>query len=201
MPRLAAATLSASCLQTGAALIPYHGTDAIQEADSGKGRTQMPMSVDVAAGPVGHAHGAGHGEDASLFARRPVLTGVAVGVGSLAPHIFLPPQASLGFAALLIALIAGIYFGFAVMNGSPRDQFVEFNVTGMFAVTALLGLLVWPILLPLAYFGHALWDIAHHNRSRLSLVAIPQWYVPWCVVIDMIIGAGLLVIWTSDGII
>lgn len=145
-----------------------------------------------------HAHGR---ESASIFARRPILTGVAVGVASLAPHAFLPPEASLGFAAVLIALIAGIYFGFAVVNGSARDQFVEFNVTGGFTVAALLGLLLWPILLPLAYFGHALWDLAHHNRAHFSLVRIPRWYVPWCVVIDVIIGVGLLVIWTSDGIL
>lgn len=137
----------------------------------------------------------------SAFSSRPMLTGVAVGVGSLAPHFFLPAEASLAFAAVLIALIAGVYFGFAVMNGSPRDQFVEFNVTGLFTVTALLGLLLWPILLPLAYFGHALWDFAHHNKLRLSLVAIPQWYVPWCVVIDVIIGAGLIAAWTANGIL
>ena len=156
------------------------------------------MSSSVAAQPSGHSHE--HGT-ASVFARRPILTGVAVGAGSLAPHFFLPADASLGFAAVLIALIAGIYFGFAVMNGSARDQFVEFNVTGLFAVAALVGLLVWPILLALAYFGHALWDLAHHNKSRLSLVSIPQWYVPWCVIIDVIIGAGLLLIWRANGIL
>lgn len=142
-----------------------------------------------------------HRQGSSLFEKRPLLTGVAVGVATLLPHAFLAPQASLSFAAVLIALIAGIYFGFAVVNGSARDQFVEFNVAGLFAVAGLLGLLLWPMLLPLAYFGHALWDLAHHNRSRLSLVAIPQWYVPWCIVIDVIIGAGLLVIWTNDGIL
>lgn len=142
-----------------------------------------------------------HARGNSLFEERPILTAIAVGVGSLLPHLFLPPQASLGFAAVLIALIAGIYFGFAVVNGSGRDQFVEFNVTGLFAVTGLLGLLWQPVLLPLAYFGHALWDLAHHNRARLSLVAIPQWYVPWCVVIDVIVGAGLFVIWSSHGIL
>ena len=140
-------------------------------------------------------------EGASWFERRPIVTGILVGIGSLAPHAFLSPQASLGFAAVVIGLIAGVYFGFAVANGSPRDQFVEFNITGLFTVAGLLGLLLWPILLPLAYFGHALWDLAHHNRSRLSLVAIPQWYVPWCIVIDVIIGAGLLVIWSQDGLI
>ena len=68
----------------------------------------------------------------SVFARRPVLTGLAVGVATLAPHTFLSPEGSVGFAAVVIALIAGVYFGFAVMNGSPRDQFVEFNVKGFF---------------------------------------------------------------------
>lgn len=137
----------------------------------------------------------------SVFARQPVLTGIAVGIASLAPHAFLPPPASLGFAAVLIWLIAGVYFGFAVMNGSPRDQMVEFNMTGAFAVAGLLGLLLWPILLPLAYFGHAAWDFAHHNKSKIGLVSIPQWYVPWCVVIDVIVGAGLLAIWRIDGLI
>jgi hypothetical protein len=137
----------------------------------------------------------------SAFAQRPILTGTAIGAVSLLPHVFLPPDASIGFAAVLIALIAGIYFGFAVMNGSPRHQMIEFNVTGLFAVAGLLGLLFWPLLLPLAYFAHALWDLAHHNRSRLSLVSIPRWYVPWCVIIDVIIGAGLLVIWRIHNII
>ena len=161
----------------------------------------MSVTVEQFVGQEGHSHAAHHGLQASVFARRPVLTGVLVGVGSLAPHFFLPAQASVGFAAVLIALIAGIYFGFAVTNGSPRDQFVEFNVSGLFAVTGLLGLVLWPIALPFAYFGHALWDLAHHNRSRLSLVNIPQWYVPWCIVIDVIVGAGLLVVWTSHGIL
>jgi hypothetical protein len=52
----------------------------------------------------------------SVFARRPVLTGLAVGVATLAPHSFLSPEGSVGFAAVVIALIAGVYFGFAVMN-------------------------------------------------------------------------------------
>lgn len=152
------------------------------------------VSDDPARHPQDHRH-------ASVFEKRPILTGIAVGIGSLLPHAWLPPEASLGFAAVLIALIGGIYFGFAVMNGSPRDQFVEFNVAGLFAVAGLLGLLWQPVLLPLAYFGHALWDTAHHNRFRLSLVRIPHWYVPWCVVIDVIVGTGLLAIWRGDGLI
>ena len=146
------------------------------------------------------AHSRDH-RHASIFSERPIRTGVAVGAVSLLPHFFLSPAASLGFAAILIGLIAGIYFGFAVVNGSNRDQLVEFNVAGLFAASAVLGLLLWPLLLPIAYFAHACWDLAHHNRARLSLVAIPQWYVPWCIVIDVIIGAGLLVLWRFHGLI
>lgn len=161
----------------------------------------MSVSLDHEAAPLASAHSRHRHDSRSAFARRPILTAILVGAGSLAPHLVLPPEASLGFAAVLIALIAGIYFGFAVVNGSPRDQFVEFNVSGIFAVSGLVGLLFWPIVLPLAYFGHALWDLAHHNRFRLSLVRIPQWYVPWCVVIDVIIAAGLLIIWDRHGIL
>jgi hypothetical protein len=143
-----------------------------------------------------------HGDrHASVFSERPIATGIAVGVVSLLPHFLMTPEASLGFAAILIALIAGIYFGFAVVDGSNRDQLVEFNVAGLFAISALVGLLVWPLLLPIAYLAHACWDVAHHNRARLSLVAIPQWYVPWCAVIDVIVGAGLLVLWRGRGLI
>ena len=157
----------------------------------------MTGAVEQFAGQAGHSHDPG----ASVFAKRPVLTGVFVGIGSLAPHFFLSPEASLGFAAVLIALIGGIYFGFAVTRGSPRDQFVEFSVAGLFAVAGLVGLLGAPIVLPLAYIAHALWDLAHHNRWRLPLVSIPRWYVPWCAVIDVIIGIGLLVVWSGKGIL
>ncbi len=157
------------------------------------------MSSPTQPHPSPPEHAEAHGR--SWLARKPLLTSVLVGVVTLVPHAFLPPQASLGFAAVIIALIAGIYFGFAVMNGSPRDQFVEFTVAGLFALTGLLGLLVWPILLPLAYFAHAAWDFAHHNRLNLPLVRIPRWYVPWCVVIDVIVGVGMLVIWSRHGLI
>ena len=155
----------------------------------------MPAAIELDVARPGHSHGQ------SVFARRPILTAVLVGVGSLAPHFFLSAQASLGFSAVLIGLIAGIYFGFAVTRGSPRDQFVEFSVSGAFAVAGIFGLLVAPIILPLAYFGHALWDLAHHNRWKLPLVSIPQWYVPWCVVIDVIVGVGLLLLWRANGIL
>ena len=81
----------------------------------------MSTSPAVRSDHPGHAHD--HG-GASVFARRPVLTGVAVGVGSLAPHFFLPAQASLGFAAVLIALIAGIA-GLGVAAALPNYMILK----------------------------------------------------------------------------
>lgn len=135
------------------------------------------------------------------LATSPAATAVALSAASIAPHLFLPRAASLGFAAVLLGVIAGVYFGFAVMKGALRDQLVELIVSCLFALAALLGLTMSPIILPAAYVTHAVWDFAHHNRSNLRLVAVPQWYVPWCASIDMIIAAGLCLIWLHTGIL
>jgi hypothetical protein len=144
---------------------------------------------------------AADGAHRSIFSQLPVATGVAVGLISLAPHFFLSPELSLAFAAILLGVIAGVYFGFAVMRGSNFQQQIEFNVTGLFMVAALLGVGVSAWFFPIAYLAHGLWDFAHHNRAKLDLVAIPQWYIPWCVVIDVIIGLGLIAIWHWNGVL
>jgi hypothetical protein len=143
-----------------------------------------------------------HGEAAgSIFARRPVATGITVGVVSLVPHFFLSPEISLAFAAVLLGVVAGVYFGFAVMRGSNLQQQIEFNVAFLFAIAALLGMGVSPWFIPLAYLTHGLWDFAHHNGAGLGLVPIPQWYIPWCVIIDCILGVGLIAIWFWNGVL
>jgi hypothetical protein len=141
-------------------------------------------------------------DDASFdFSRAPALSATAVAAFSLAPHLFLPGPASLGFAAVLLGVIAGVYFGFAIMNGTFRDQLTELLVASGFGLAALLGLTLSPWLLPAAYVGHGLWDCAHHNRAKLGLVHIPQWYVPWCAAIDLVIALGLVVVWRLHGVL
>jgi len=141
------------------------------------------------------------GAEDSIFARSPAATAIALGFVSLAPHPFLSPEMSLSFAAVLIGVIAGVYFGFAVAGGSNREQLIEFNVASGFGVTALLGVGVSAWFLPVAYLAHGLWDFAHHNSLRFRLVSIPQWYIPWCVIIDFIVGVGLIFIWSAKGMI
>jgi hypothetical protein len=52
-----------------------------------------------------------------LFADQPVSTGFAVGALAGAPHLFLAEGASIALAAITLALIAGVYIGFAVADG------------------------------------------------------------------------------------
>ena len=117
------------------------------------------------------------------------------------PHLFLSPEMSLAFAAILLGVVAGVYFGFAVVRGSNLQQQIEFNVASLFAIAALLGIGVSPWFLPAAYLAHGLWDFAHHNSAKLRLVSIPQWYIPWCVVIDCVVGLGLVVVWHWNGVL
>jgi hypothetical protein len=142
-----------------------------------------------------------HSASDSIFARHPVATGIAVGTISLLPHFLLSPEMSLAFAAILLGVVAGIYFGFAVVQGSNLQQQIEFNVAFLFVIAALLGVGLSPWFLPAAYLAHGLWDFAHHNRVNLRLVSIPQWYISWCVVIDVIIGLGLIAIWHWNGVL
>jgi hypothetical protein len=137
----------------------------------------------------------------SIFARYPISTGIALGVFALVPHFFLSPEMSLAFAAVLLGIVAGVYFGFAVWKGSNFQQQVEFNVASLFGAAALIGIGISPWFLPAGYLAHGLWDVAHHNRAMLSLVAIPQWYIPWCAIIDVIIGTGLIAIWHWNGVL
>ena len=144
----------------------------------------------------------------SIFSERPIATAITVGIATLIPHLFLPPALSLALAAIVMGMVAGVYFGFAVMllamrlaSSSVSPFAVEFNVSLLFIVAALLGVWVSPWFIPAAFLAHGLWDFAHHNSVNSRLVSIPQWYIPWCVVIDVILGIGFIVLWHRNGLL
>jgi hypothetical protein len=137
----------------------------------------------------------------SIFSQYTFGTAIGIALLSLAPHAFLTPQLSLQFASMLVSVIAGVYFGFAVSRGTTVQQLTELAVAMMFGLAAVLGVFWSAWVLPSAYLAHAVWDLAHHNRFRLKLVAIPQWYVPWCATIDAIIGLSLIALWRHWGVL
>src|SRR5262245_13931924 len=105
----------------------------------------------------------------SIFARYPISTAIALGVFALVPHFFLSPEMPLAFAAVLLGIVAGVYFGFAVMKGSNFQHQVEFNVASLFGAAALIGIGISPWFLPAGYLAHGVWDVASHNCAALRM--------------------------------
>ena len=127
---------------------------------------------------------------------RPALGGLVVGLAISIPHLFLPLDWSVAVAALTLVFIAGIYVGFAIINGRDHAVMSEASVAISFSVLALGGLLVSPWIIPVGLVGHAGWDFLHHRKSHM-LADIPTWYIPFCIVVDLVLAIILLVSWVG----
>jgi len=123
--------------------------------------------------------------------RAPVLWGVVWGI--------IQAAAPLGFwwldpatvYALSIALIAAVYIGFAVADGRPRVIAVETAVAGGFVVLAAVGVTGPAWLLVLGFVGHGVKDLWQHRRH---FVANTRWWPPFCLVVDWVAAAILVVV-------
>jgi hypothetical protein len=133
------------------------------------------------------------------FATHPLLTGSGLAVLSLPVHLVLPAETSVLVASLTLGLIAGVYLGFAFVDGRISIMFTELFVALAFTAAALAAVLSWPAWVAVAWAAHGLWDWAHH-RERVP-TRMPRWYVPFCAVYDLIYAAGLLGIWWIRGVL
>ena len=124
--------------------------------------------------------------------RHPARIGAILAIASLPLHFWLPLPASQQLAALVLGLVAGIYIGFAVVDGRLAIFRIEAGVAAIFLSAAVAGLWVSPWLVPAAYAAHGFWDIAHHRHVG---TAMPRWYISFCAVFDWTFAAGLATIW------
>ena len=143
--------------------------------------------------------------EAHTIARHPVPVGALLGLATLPAHALLPLVWAEQLAALLLVLIAGVYLGFAALDGRAKVLLAETSAACAFVLFALWAVQRAPGWLPAGYAAHALWDLAHHRphretarRARLD-VRMPRWYVPFCVVVDAVAGAGIALIWWVRG--
>ena len=123
--------------------------------------------------------------------RAPVLWGVVWGVIQAAvPRGFwwLDPAT---VYALSLALIAAVYIGFAVADGRPMVIAVEVVVAAAFVVVAAAGVTGPAWLLVLGFVGHGFKDLWQHRRQ---FVANTRWWPPFCLVIDFVAAAILVVL-------
>lgn len=95
------------------------------------------------------------------------------------------------FAALLLAMIAGSYIGFAVAHQDQQGVGFDVALSFGFLVMAATTLVRDPrqalTILALTFAGHALYDVAH-RPGALADVA-PRWYLIGCAIYDVYVGA------------
>jgi hypothetical protein len=122
--------------------------------------------------------------------RAPVLWGIVWGaIQAAAPLGFwwLAPATVYG---LSLTLIAAVYIGFAVADGRPRVIAVEAAIAAAFVVVAAAGL-TGPAWLVVGFTGHGFKDLWQHRRQ---FVADTRWWPPFCLVVDWVAAAILVVL-------
>jgi hypothetical protein len=95
-------------------------------------------------------------------------------------------------AALLLAMTAGAYIGFAVVHENQLGSGLDIALAVGFCLVAATTMVRDPrqalTILALAFAAHALVDIAHQPGALPDGVA-PPWYAVGCAVFDVYIGA------------
>ena len=123
--------------------------------------------------------------------RAPILWGVVVGILQAASPLGLWWLDPATVYALSLTLIAAVYIGFAVADGRPAVIAVEAAIAAVFVIVAAAGV-TGPIWLLVAGFaGHGLKDLWQH---RSHYVANTRWWPPFCLVVDWVVAAILIVL-------
>ena len=125
--------------------------------------------------------------------RAPVLWGVVWGIIQAAAPLgfwWLDPATVYG---LSLTLIAAVYIGFAVADGRPRVIAVETVVATAFVVVGAAGVTGPAWLLVVGLAGHGVKDLWQHRRQ---FVVNTRWWPPFCLVVDWVAAAILVVLLT-----
>ena len=123
--------------------------------------------------------------------RAPVLWGVVVGGIQAASPLGLWWLDPATVYALSLPVIAAVYIGFAVADGRPTVVAVEAGIAAVFVIVAAVGVTgpAWLLLAGLA--GHGVKDLWQH---RSQFVANTRWWPPFCLVVDWVVAAILVVL-------
>ncbi len=121
----------------------------------------------------------------------PLFAAVVLAIPTMGIDLVLPDQQARALLTVLLAAIAGIYVGFALMDGRPHIVVLEASIALAFVLLATLGAQASLLVLAMGYIGHGVWDLVHHpNYVPTRLVA---WYPPFCALYDWLIAAFILV--------
>jgi hypothetical protein len=113
-------------------------------------------------------------------------------VGTVLVVLLLDERLVIVIGAVVMSMVYGVYFGFAVKSGSSRDLATEvvFIVIGLTA--AVLSVQSGGIYLAVGLLLHGVWDLLHHPKWRVvGTPGVPLWYIPFCAIYD--IGAAVVI--------
>jgi hypothetical protein len=122
--------------------------------------------------------------------RTPVLWGIVFGVLQATTPLAFWWLDDATVYALGLAMIAGIYVGFAVADGRPKVIAVESTVTFGFVVVAAAAVIGSPWILVAGFIGHGLKDLWQH---RTQFVSTTRWWPPFCLAVDWVVAAVIVV--------
>jgi hypothetical protein len=123
--------------------------------------------------------------------RGPMLWGVVVGVIQAASPLGFWWLDAATVYALSLTLIAAVYIGFAVADGRPTVIAVEAGIAAVFVIVAAAGVTGPAWLLVAGLAGHGFKDLWQH---RSHYVANTRWWPPFCLVVDWVVAAILIVL-------
>ena len=120
-----------------------------------------------------------------------MLWGLVFGAGQAASPLAFWWLNTATVYALGLVLIASVYIGFAVADGRRSVLVVETSVATVFVIVAAAAVTGSPWLLVVGLAGHGLKDLWQHRRQ---FVANTRWWPPFCLVVDWVVAAVLVVL-------
>lgn len=129
----------------------------------------------------------------------PLAAGLAIGVAAILDVKLWTPS---DITTWLLPGLALVYLIFGAARGKLRRPGVlRLQTAGLlgFGALAVLALFLDPAVghyvVAAGWFGHAFWDVAHHRdlAQHRSIGVVPRWYAEVCFVVDLLIGASLVI--------
>jgi fucose 4-O-acetylase-like acetyltransferase len=143
--------------------------------------THLPLDSELGPGTISGGNRA--------YVAAVVWGAVVGGLQAASPLVFWWLDAATVYA-LGLAVIAPVYIGLAVADGRRHVIVVESAVATVFVVIAAAAITGSPWLLVLGFVGHGLKDLWQHRRQ---FVTNTRWWPPFCVVVDWVVAAAIIV--------
>ena len=128
----------------------------------------------------------------------PLLAGLAFGGATIGVLRATSMDRDRATGPILLAAIALFYPVFAIEHRDAAEITLHVATALAFLATAVIGHARGLILVAVAIIGHGLFDLAAH---MLSDGPAPRWWGPFCLGVDVVLGAWLLMAqpWRSNG--